>query len=41
MSSDHFEKHLPSAREKSSANILSIIVIFFGTAALVFLISPR
>jgi hypothetical protein len=38
---NYFEKHLPSARERSSANIASIIVIFLGVTAILIFLSPR
>jgi hypothetical protein len=36
-----FEKRLRSAREKYGSDVVSIIVIFFGVAAILILLSPR
>jgi hypothetical protein len=37
----YFEKQLRSARGKHGSDIASIIVIVFGVAALLILLSPR
>ncbi len=37
----HFEKALRSVREKSRADIASMIFIFVGVTAILILLSPR
>jgi hypothetical protein len=38
---NHFERALRSVREKSRADIASMIVIFVGVATILILLSPR
>jgi hypothetical protein len=38
---NYFEKAMRSAREQSSADIASIIAIFFGLAIILIMLSPR